>query len=191
MGTKPVHALHAVSSGQCNHQRSGSGAVLLGARTAIVYPTLLAAIGDVTPSFLSRRLPPVARPGLRGGRRACRCRDRPARHQGRHVVDRRPDLRFGSAGFIAHERNTSRRIRMKITGLLSTWITVSVPSFYDGAVRSIYRCFRRYYMIIGLCTDIMILSVFWPIKVSGKSFDPNRTPHGNVCRTNRRYSEIA
>ena len=74
------------------------GAVLLGAGTAMVYPTLLAAIGDVAhPAWrasLGRRLPAVARRRLRRRRPPRRRHRRPVRARRRHLGGRRPHRRI-------------------------------------------------------------------------------------------------
>ena len=76
-----------------------AGAVLLGLGTAMVYPTLLAAIGDVAHPSLAgiggRRLPPLARPGLRR-RRAARRRSRPTRFGMRTAIGAVAALTFAS-----------------------------------------------------------------------------------------------
>ena len=72
-----------------------AAAVLLGAGTAMVYPTLLAAIGDVAHPALagpvSGDLPAMARRRLRRRRPALRNHRRCLRHSGRRRRRRRPD----------------------------------------------------------------------------------------------------
>ncbi len=72
-----------------------AGAVLLGLGTAMVYPTLLAAIGDVAHPVVARlggrRLSVLARPRLRDRRaRRRRCRGPMSRPRRRDVAGRRP-----------------------------------------------------------------------------------------------------
>jgi hypothetical protein len=89
------------------------GAVLLGSGTAMVYPTLLAAIGDVAhpdvARVVGRRVPPVARPGLRRG-------SAPRRRGGGRLRARRggmghrgTDVRLGRPRRDSHARDARSR----------------------------------------------------------------------------------
>ena len=92
-----------------------AGSTLLGLGTAMVYPTLLAAIGDVAdPSWRGlrrRRLPPLERPRIRRG---CRARRGPRGSVGAPDGDarrRRPDLPFGHHGRASHAGDALPRVK--------------------------------------------------------------------------------
>jgi MFS family permease len=86
-----------------------AAAMLLGVGTAMVYPTLLAAISDVAPPHLAglcdRRLPAVARRGLRRRRAARWGRGRPGRSTGRSVDGRRAHCHLRPGRRSAHVRD--------------------------------------------------------------------------------------
>ena len=91
------------------------GAVLLGAGTAMVYPTLLAAIGDVAhPAWRARPSASTALARRRVRRRRARRRAgrRPARHGRRHLGRRRAHRRLGLVVALrmyeTHRREPSR-----------------------------------------------------------------------------------
>ena len=73
------------------------GALVLGVGTAMVYPTLLAAIGDVAHprwrASVRRHLPALARRRLRGRRDPRRCHRRRLRDPDRDLERRRPHRR--------------------------------------------------------------------------------------------------
>jgi len=99
-----------------------TGAALLGVGTAMVYPTLLAAIGDVAhPSWRASCgcVPALARPRLRGRRAAGRHHGRRIRAAVRHVGRRGADLLVGARRGTSHDgdaapRTTARRFRSLI-----------------------------------------------------------------------------